>query len=203
MLFQGTAPPRCGQLRDDSVSPSSGLVPVAELYGFAASDETWTRTVVSLPVFLSRTCLSYCEFLELWKSRFVPFGNGSVETPFPDCEPCCPETCRLVFPERPGVELGLTELSVFIRLWRKLKDSCCGGYSFAHLCDICTVLQLFQGTSINPDFIRQLVAFQMLRDQFHLPLVDPRDHSSSATGPSARTSWRSGSARPRRSGTGP
>ena len=72
-------------------------------------------------------------------------------------------------------EQGLSQLWVFIRLWRKLKDLCNAGYSFAQLRDICDVLQLFTGGSINPDFIRQLAAFQMLRYQFKLPLVNPAD----------------------------
>ncbi len=39
-----------------------------------------------------------------------------------------------------------------------------------------------RGSAINPEFIRQLAAFQMLRDQFHLPLYDPKDKTAGATG---------------------
>ncbi len=51
--------------------------------------------MVILSEFLSRTCLTYCEFLELWKSGFVTFtsvNRGSDDRnaqSFPDCEPCC------------------------------------------------------------------------------------------------------------------
>ncbi len=64
---------------------------------------------------------------------------------------------------------------VFIRLWRKVRGACRKGYSFEELADICTVLGLFSGANVNPDFIRQLAAFQMLRDTFGLELVDHRD----------------------------
>ncbi len=36
--------------------------------------------------------------------------------------------------------------------------------------------------TINPEFIRQLAAFQMLRDHFNLPLVDPADQTAGTTG---------------------
>jgi len=41
---------------------------------------------------------------------------------------------------------------------------------------------------LNPDFIRQLAAFQMLRDHFKLPLVDHGDASASATGSGSHSS---------------
>jgi hypothetical protein len=74
-------------------------------------------------------------------------------------------------------------LAIFIRLWRKLKHECHADYSFAELLDISTVLHLFNGSAINPEFIRQLAAFQMLRDRFNLPLLDPADETAGATGP--------------------
>ena len=33
--------------------------------------------IVGLPAFLAETCLSYCEFYELWQSGFVAFRNGA------------------------------------------------------------------------------------------------------------------------------
>jgi Tc toxin complex TcA C-terminal TcB-binding domain len=176
-----------------------------QLYGFPnASDgngESWTEVVSHLPEFLRRTCLSYCEFIELWKSGYVPFCSGCEQTTttgpntevpekaeseenggdgqkskcFPDCEPCCLEKFCLQFPQSPGAAASLCQLAVFIRLWRKLKESHCFCYSFAHLRDICDVLQLYKGGAINPDFIRELAAFQMLRDLFHMELADPHD----------------------------
>jgi hypothetical protein len=149
-----------------------------QLYGSTASAEAApSRTGIGLPEFLERTCLSYCELVDLWKSKFVPFRNGGDRASglFPDCEPCCPDDLSIVFPDAEGVEQALDQLLVFIRLWRKLRGSCGKGYSFAELADICTVLQLFDGGTINPDFIRQLAAFQMLRDAFTLRLVDQHD----------------------------
>ena len=144
---------------------------------------------MQLPEFLRRTCLSYCDFVELWKSGFVTFRDGAAqEGKFPECEPCCLESHWLVFPstDQTGAgsaaattllteEQSLLELAIFIRLWRKLKDVCGACYTFAQLADICNVLQLFNGTVVNRDFIRQLAAFQMLRDQFKLPLVNAND----------------------------
>ena len=69
----------------------------------------------------------------------------------------------------------MMRLAVFIRLWRKLQAVPTAQYTFTQLGDIADVLGLFVGGGINPDFIRQLAAFQMLRDEFHLPLVDDTD----------------------------
>ena len=191
MLFQGTSPQPCGRPVDDNVSQTTGAVPTWELYGYASSggDTPWTNDVVILPKFLDRTCLSYCEFLELWKSGFVTFTSVNRDADarnaqlFPDCEPCCLAnyTIQFVTPQDPAQALG--QLAVFIRLWRKLKEHCGDGYSFAHLADICQFLALFGSTgTINPEFIRQLAAFQMLRDDFNLPLVDPADQTTGTTG---------------------
>ena len=136
------------------------------------------RGTIGLPEFLAETCLSYCEFYELWQSGFVVFSNGAREGDgegeFPQCEPCCLDDLSLVFPEGQQ-EQDLPKLLVFIRLWRKLRDSCCFCYSFAQLRDICDVLQLYKGGALNPDFVRQLAAFQMLRDHFAMDLTDPDD----------------------------
>jgi hypothetical protein len=141
------------------------------------------RGTIGLPEFLAETCLSYCEFYELWESGFVSFGRGAGEDDdgkrnsdgndgaFPRCEPCCPEDLWLQFPAG-RQEQDAAELGVFVRLWRKLRETC-GGYSFAQLRDICDVLQLQAGGAANPDFIRQLAAFQMLRDDFGMDLTDP------------------------------
>ncbi len=158
-------------------------VPVWELYGFdsAGDNDPWTSTVVQLPEFLERTCLTYCEFYELWQSGFVSFGNGDDQKngAFPQCEPCCLDKLWLQFGQggdsTQSLEQGLLMLAVFIRLWRKLKESCCFCYSFAQLRDICDVLVLFNKDSINPDFIRQLAAFQMLLDHFRMELTDAHD----------------------------
>jgi hypothetical protein len=157
-------------IRDRTLGP-----PVWALYGFAerGDNDNWIDIVSNLPEFLARTCLSYCEFYELWQSGFVKFANRARQDgAFPECEPCCLDNLTLQFPEqRRGRASALVQLIVFIRLWRKLKDSCCFCYSFAQLRDICNVLHLFDDSgAINPEFIRQLAAFQMLRDQFCLDL---------------------------------
>jgi hypothetical protein len=162
---------------------------VQELYGFPPSQSNWLTIVLTVSEFLKRTCLSYCEFLDLWRSGFVVFGRGIANernegegsTDFPDCPPCYLDQEHIVFP--PGVNpvVALGQLAVFIRLWRTLHGVPNAKYSFATLRDICIVLQLFDaGGHINPDFIRQLAAFQMLRDDFQLELADP-------AGPSAGT----------------
>jgi hypothetical protein len=158
-----------------------------QFYGFAAPGDgnSWINTVVQLPEFLTRTCLSYCEFFELWQSGFVPFrsNDGSANGQFPQCEPCCLDAITLVFPDTQRSEQSLAQLAVFMRLWRKLKESSCLCLSFAELRDVCGVLKLYAGTASNPDeltipnqdFIRQLAAFQMLREEFRLELYDLRD----------------------------
>jgi hypothetical protein len=181
----GPIPPEHPNDRDDPhVNPPPPVLhernagpPVWELYGFAerGDNDNWIDSVARLPEFLRRTCLSYCEFYELWKSGFVTFTNHARrDGAFPECEPCCFDDMVLWFPEQRRNRIGtLARLIVFIRLWRKLKESCCFCYSFAQLRDICNVLQLFDGSgALNLEFIRQLAAFQMLRDRFCLDVFD-------------------------------
>src|SRR6266576_4217363 len=149
-VFGGAWPEPCGDHR--STQPPAGvptqpqlrsggaMLSPRELYGFAsAATETraWTDVVVRLPEFLRRTCLSYCEFFELWKSRFVNFRNGADKRygEFPECEPCCLEDFWIDFPDVSRAEQGLYELAIFIRLWRKLRGACGPGYSFVQLAD--------------------------------------------------------------------
>jgi Tc toxin complex TcA C-terminal TcB-binding domain len=196
MLFQGTPAQTCGQAAGNTpgsapagvsstgISAAAGLS-TAELYGYSSSDESWMNEVAVLSEFLRRTCLSYCEFVELSKSGILPSSTDSDRTvnSFPDCEPCCLKDYRLTIAQGDAGALVLLQLALFIRLWRKLKHVCGAGYTFQQLYDICTVLNWFSGKSINGEFIRQLAAFQMLRDQFNLPLVDRSDKSTGTTGP--------------------
>jgi hypothetical protein len=187
-VFRGAWPEPCGD-GQGSHPPArvprrpqrrSGARPSPrELYGFASvASETrsWSEVVVRLPEFLRHTCLSYCEFYELWQSGFVTFRNGADKRDgaFPECEPCCPEDLWIEFPDAERAEQSLYKLAIFIRLWRKLRGACGPGYTFVELADICSILKLFDNNAINPDFIRQLAAFQMLRDEFALRLIDPR-----------------------------
>jgi hypothetical protein len=170
-IFGGVWPPVCDApccAQGATVNPPTNVAAqsASQLYGLNV-DET-LEDLLPLPEFLKRTCLTYCEFLDLWKCGFVPFGNSQPGGEFPECEPCCLKELQI----NSMTETALRELAVFIRLWRKLKKRCGGGYSFQQLADICTVVPLFQGNGVNPDFIRQLAAFQMLRDQLRLKLTD-------------------------------
>jgi ABC toxin-like protein len=119
--------------------------------------------------------------------RPIPADRGREDrrqpvSGFPKCPPCCLDEFVLEFPPPMTVALGLKELIVFVRLWRKLQRIPGAKYSFAQLRDICEVLGLFDTAGVvNPDFLRQLAAFQMLRDHLALELVD-RYAAASGTG---------------------
>ena len=172
--YLGITPEEYAQIFTTDIGPAL----LAQLYGFALGTPSWMQTVAKLSEFLARTGLSYCELVELWRSGFVTFklralGREKQSGDFPLCEPCYPEKYTIVF-SNPAQDLA--RLAVFIRLWRKLSQVRGARYTFTQLADIASVLQLYlTGGSINPDFIRQLVAFQMLRDDFRLELVDEDD----------------------------
>ena len=168
-----------------------------DMYGFPSdtiNGVDWKSIVVHVPEFLKRTGLEYCDFLELWKSKFVEFerqfavmtyaARTSVlsNMEFPDCEPCCPEDLVIRFINPVAPEDALRRLMVFIRLWRSLKCLHGAGYGFADLRDICLVLGLFQGPIVNPEFIRQLAAFQILRNEWRLELGTDPTAALNATG---------------------
>ena len=191
-LFDGARLPRCfgegsrdndpalGDVQDAGASDAAQVRAQAD-----ASGDQDDALGTPLPTFLAQTGLSYCEFIELWKSGFAALRAGvrgqadadedRTQAEFPECEPCCLDQFTL------GVSLdvdkdravGLGVVSVFVRLWRKLREHSCCGYSFAVLADICQVLKLSLGGGLNRQFIRQLAAFQMLRDDFRLPIAEP------------------------------
>lgn len=177
ILFGGVMPAPCAGSGDTQPPGTRGAL---ELLGFAEAASprsVQTPPVIRLPEFLKRTCLTYCEFIELWKSRFVEFSNGADRRgAFPDCEPCCLDDLWLRFPEQ-DPQSALAKLLIFVRLWHKLRHRCGAEYSFVELADICTVLDLS-----SPDFIRQLAAFQMLRDQFRLKLTGAQKTAPGVTG---------------------
>ena len=192
MLFHGSVPQACGQQISDPRPQLPGQGSAALTFGLSPIQlrEIADSGMVALPLFLAATCLSYCELVELLKSGMAitlvgPQGAGnngsSKPASVPDCEPCCLGDYQLQLPGD-GRDTALPQLVVFIRLWRKLKCLCGAEYTFAQLYDICTVLSLYNGSAINPEFIRQLAAFQMLRDQFRLPLRDPKDETPGVTG---------------------
>lgn len=181
VLFHGAPAAPCGpQKGNGTPGTPDGIaqISVASLYGpVRPVPAARAGGAIGLPQFLQISCLTYCEFLELWRCGYVVFQNGA-DPPrgiFPDCEPCCRDDYWLEFPPNPGAQVALLQLAVFVRLWRKLQEVCGARYTFAQLRDICDVLQLFNGAVQNPDFIRQLASFQILRDRFCLPLADRHD----------------------------
>lgn len=164
---------------DIADTTTTGRLLLRELYGFdsdTVDGVDWKDIVSKLSEFLRRTGLTYCEFIELWKSEFVRFHMTGSETGFPDCEPCYLDKFQITFDSPSDKAKALRRLIVFIRLWRKLKSVKNASYSFTNLRDICEVLVLFDASgAINPEFIRQLAAFQILRDHFDLELVDGAD----------------------------
>lgn len=194
--YLGLSPNEYQKLYVNAISAAD----LRDMYGFPEDNidgVDWKSIVASVPEFLHRTGLEYCDFLELWKSRYVKFerqapewenaggkGDGvrQLESSFPDCEPCCPEDLVIRFVDPEVAEDALLRLMVFIRLWRSLKCQRGAGYSFADLRDICLVLGLFQGGNINPEFIRQFASFQILRDDWQLHMgTDPAPGVTGAT----------------------
>jgi hypothetical protein len=180
-----------------------GALGVWQLYGFPNPPAAnWAAGTVIVSEFLRRTGLSYCELVNLATCGYVPVQfvptptgkphRGPVEgpKPLPECPPCDLDGLSLVFggglsPAQTAE--ALMQLAVFIRLWRLLQRTRCARYSFADLADICSVLGLFTaGGAINPDFIPELVALQILRDELCLPLRDGPP-ASPTTAPVVRT----------------
>jgi hypothetical protein len=146
---------------------------IADILGFSPTSEVdWPTVITQLPIFLEKLGLSYCEFLDLWRCGFVPFQPGGERGTFPTCEPCCLKSIDIAFPGEILLR-SIQKTIIFVRLWRRLQDPCGnGGMSFSLLAAICEVLKLFNGSDVNPGFIRQLVALLMLRDLFCLPLEE-------------------------------
>jgi Tc toxin complex TcA C-terminal TcB-binding domain len=171
-LFNGVMPGPCDG-RDIGRRPPEGR---HDLPDECLRQAIAGRGVIRLPEFLKCTCLTYCEFYELWRSGFVPFSNDRDRHGFPECEPCCLDDLWVHLPSQ-DPEAWISKIAVFVRLWHKLRHLCGAGYTFAQLADICGVLN-FGGS----DFIRQLAAFQMLRDQFRLELTGREEPAAGATG---------------------
>ncbi len=160
----------------EAAAPGSLLL--REVFGFPADlidGVASSNIVLSVPEFLERMGLTYCEFIDLWRSEFVIFHREGLDRNFPECQPCCPDNLRIVFESGQNVLIALRKLAVFIRLWRRLQEVPGPKITFNQLRDISDVLHLFNGDTINPDFIRQLVALMMLRDFLRLPLFDKDD----------------------------
>jgi Tc toxin complex TcA C-terminal TcB-binding domain len=172
VLFKGVLPWPCDGPRFRRPPPP----PAGRLPDECLRESIDGRGRIALPDFLECVCLTYCEFIELWRSGFVPFGDEHDRKNYPECEPCCLDDLWVPLP-REDPSQWIWTIAVFVHLWRKLRHLCGAGYSFAELADICKVLG-FGG----PDFIRQLAAFQMLRDQFELKLTGREGAAAGATG---------------------
>ena len=176
-LFDAGMPPPCaeGPRNPLDEAPAPGQELRRRRFDEVAPEDQ--SPSIPLPEFLKIVCLTYCEFIELCKSKFVVFENAADrQGRFPDCEPCCLDDLAMRFPDGkfPG---EFEKLIVFVRLWHKLRHLCGARYNFIQLADICTVLDLS-----SPDFIRRLAAFQMLRDQFRLKLTGEKKPAPGATG---------------------
>ncbi|GII82660.1 hypothetical protein Ssi03_06500 [Sphaerisporangium siamense] len=180
--------------RDLSSGGDEGGVRVWRVYGFPGprvGRVPWTQVVVRIPEFLERTGITWCDLIDLWRARIVPFGRltphgeghgdgGEGEDPFPECEPCHLDRYALDFGRDP--EGGLRRIAVVIRLWRTLRGARLP-LTAGELADVVKVLGLFDsGGSVDPAFVRQLAAFQLLRDEFGVPLRGrPPRHGATGT----------------------
>ncbi|MFD0360697.1 neuraminidase-like domain-containing protein [Nocardia sp. GCM10030253] len=184
---------------DIGTEPAEGRLVLHEVYGYPQPEiggRSWTEFVRVVPEFLRRTGLDYCEFLELWRSGYVPFrreydggetdSDASEGGGFPDCLPCCPEDLVIDFGELDTSD-ALRHLAVFIRLWCRLREHPCEAVTFAQLTDICTTLELFRAGAVNPDFARQLGALFVLREFLCLPWEDPDAPDPTAESSAPRT----------------
>ncbi|MEU7903556.1 neuraminidase-like domain-containing protein [Actinoplanes sp. NPDC049118] len=150
---------------------------LATLYGFDREGSRWKIVAAALPELLTRLGLEYCELAELMATGFVPGqlytrprDGEPAPVRFPECAPCCPADYVLVLDDAEA-DGPWVRLALLARLWRKLR--CTFAPSFAELARICTVLRLFDDDGqVNPDFLAQLVALQLLRERFGLSAVD-------------------------------
>lgn len=200
-LFAGTAAQPCAAAAAPNPNPNSTPPDAVAVPGAPAAHAPIAATAplmraplsvaegdaISLPDFLSALCLSYCEVVQLSQVgllRVAYVNDGQQQLlEMPECEPCCLGDYKVVLPDGGySRSVILAIINVFVRLWRKLQQVCGARYTFPELFDICTVLQLTTGAGLNPEFIRQLAAFQMLRDQFALPLREPTDHAAGVSG---------------------
>ncbi|MEL6720838.1 MAG: insecticidal toxin complex protein, partial [Bacteroidota bacterium] len=170
--------------------PATERITYWEVYGYTEeghesnwSEENFINEVSNLCQFLKISCLSYEQFLELWRSEFITFSSNQAEEEylFPIIEPCdCSkyQIGRIDNITKNFIPLSINDLKkliVFIRLWHKRQKLTGAKYSFLEWRDICKVLKLFNGNNINPNFIRKLAAFQMLKDDYQLSLSNAND----------------------------
>lgn len=160
-------------------SGSSSDIAVLTLLGYNVSSPN--PAILTVPGFMKFTGLDFCEFIALWKCKYVLFSRDVEDGKFPDCPLCCLEKLHIWFPVTGAdLDFALHKLFVFIRLWRKLQQMNGKKLTFNQLADICNVLGLFVNDSINADFVRQLASLLLLNVQFNVPLSKP-SNSPTAT----------------------
>jgi hypothetical protein len=142
---------------------------IAELYGFTPRARGWARDVRQLSVLLPRLGLDYCELYDLSRSGLIRIhvrraGSRENATELPECEPCCLPDHVVFFDEGQDVA-GLGRLAVLTRLWRKLSCRPGGGWTVEEMADAADVLGMFTGGGVDPDFVPQLAALEMLRQE--------------------------------------
>ena len=144
-----------------------------------------TPPTVFVSWFLKSTGLNYYDFIELWKCKYVQFScapsqSGTSSNPeFPPSETYNTGELQIALNSTDDPQFSLRRLFVFVRLWKILSHVDGPTISFSELAEISTTLSLFEGGSINSDFIRQLAALIMLRDHFDIALTQPTPSISS------------------------
>ncbi|KAF4621569.1 hypothetical protein G7Y89_g14518 [Cudoniella acicularis] len=163
-----------------------------------------TPAVISVSLLLESSGLSYPEFIELWKCKYVHIdcasGQGGRLSEFPPSEPYNTGELQISLGSSEEDPLFiLRELFVFVRLWRILRHLDGPAISFNELASISTTLSLFRDGSINSDFVRQLAALIMLRDHFKIPLsqtLTPISSLSQETGATLLGLWQESKEKP-------
>ena len=179
----------CFYTKNITKKSGANKVSIFEIFGYPDSsltgadlnnyiNDVFIPEVSNLCVFLKRMCLNYCQFLDLVNSGFLELISDDEDNgyKFPEHEPCDCSGYKIgILTEESFSDLNFNQirkLVVFIKLWHQLQKVDGAEYSFSELRDICNVLDMFNGANINPDFIRKLASFQILKDEFNLSLTD-------------------------------
>ena len=158
------------------------------------------RGTIGLPAFLAETCLSYCEFYELWQSGFVAFRNGADErdggrsrsasrAAWTICRWCSPRSSRSRTWRNCGCSSG-SGASCGTRAASAIRSRSC---ATSAMCCSCTRAARSTRTSSASSPRSRCCATTSTMD-----LADPDASLSPARStPTARSCWRSGLVRRR------
>ena len=162
-LFKGVLPPPC-EARDDRSATVGAVTGVQS--GDACLREAMSRPRRHLPARLPQMHLpDLLRVPRVVEVRFALLSTAMIGTGFPECEPCCLDDLVLRFPEE-DPNTG----------WARSRSSFGCGRSCVISAAPATRSRSSRISAMScdfssPDFIRQLAAFQMLRDQFRLKLT--------------------------------